>query len=196
MAQERVNLLGRRGRLLEALQTLRRHRRRDKLASMESIGIRVRDAEQRDCTVIAEMANDLSRSTGGGDGGMTSHRVERDLLNGAGLTLIVADLDGTVAGYALYTTAYDTAHAARGLYLSDLFVDRDARRHRVGQSLMAELAWRCREDGGSFIWWIVMPGNPGAESFYASLGAAVDPPKAMAVHGRAFQSLIQRRERR
>jgi len=35
-----------------------------------------------------------------------------------------------------------------------------------------------------------MPGNPDAEAFYASLGAAVDPPKAMAVYGPAFEALI------
>ena len=196
MAMGRANLLGRGGWLTQGLQSLRPERRRTAARALSTAGVHVRDAEPRDCAAVAEMANDLARVTSGGDGGMTARRVEHEILGGDGLSLIVGDLDGVVAGYALYTTAYDTANAARGLYLSDLFVEPEARRHRVGQALMAELAWRSKDDGGSFIWWIVMPGNPGAEAFYASLDAVVDPPKAMAVHGRAFDALIHRRERR
>ena len=195
MALGRVNLLGRSGRLLQGLQQVLPERRRDTLSSLDMDRVTVRDAEPRDCTVVAEMANDLARVTGSGDGGMTAHRVERDILNGHGLSLIVGEVSGQVHGYALYNVAYDTAHGARGLYLSDLFVDDTARRQGVARGLMAELAWRCQQDGGSFIWWIVMPGNPGAERFYAALGAAVDPPKAMAVYGRAFDALLHRHAR-
>ena len=161
MAMGRANRAGRRGWLVQGLQTLRQDRR-DEMHAYARAGVRIRDAEPRDCAAIAEMANDLARTTGIGDGGMTAHRVERDILNGEGLFLIAGDLNDEIAGYALYNTAYDTAHAARGVYLSDLFVESSARRNRVGQALMAELAWRAQEDGGSFIWWIVMPGNPRA----------------------------------
>jgi ribosomal protein S18 acetylase RimI-like enzyme len=192
MALGRVNLLGRSGRLLQGLQHVLPERRRDTLSSLDPDRVLVRDAQIRDCTVVAEMANDLARITSGKDGGMTAHRVERDLLSGSGLSLIVGEMSSQVRGYALYSVAYDTAHGGRGLYLSDLFVDAAARRRGVARALMAELAWRCQKDGGGFIWWIVMPGNPGAERFYASLGAAVDPPKAMAVYGRAFDALLHR----
>ena len=190
----RATLLSRGARLLEGLQLGSRRRGRSAAVSVTQSGLKIRPAEDRDCAIVAEMANDLARTTGIGDGGMTSHRVKRDLIDGQGLDLIVAEMDGMAQGYALYTVAYDTAHGVRGLYLSDLFVDTGARRQGVGHALMAELAWRCRDDGGCFLWWIVMPGNLGAEAFYSSLGATADPPKAMAVHGGAFDALIQRRE--
>ncbi len=192
MAMGRARLFDRGARLLQGLP-FRSERRRSQQSAITEVGVRIREAEPRDCAIVAEMANDLARFTGVGDGGMTAHRVERDLIGGEGLTLIVGEMQGMACGYALYTIAYDTAHGVRGLYLSDLFVDGPARRLGVGQSLMSELAWRCRQDGGAFLWWIVMPGNPEAEAFYTSLGAASDPPKAMAVHGGAFDALIQRR---
>lgn len=185
-----MRFIGRSGRIL---QTLRAERRVGDEARVLGPGLRIREAEESDCPAIAEMANDLARETGSGDGGMTALRVERDLLGSGRYGLTLGECDGRPAGYALFTTTYETAQAAHGLYLSDLYVDRDARRRGLARGLMADLAARCRSQGGDFIWWIVMPGNQEAEAFYASLGAVSDQPRAMALHGRPFDVLIASR---
>jgi len=140
---------------------------------------------------VAQMANSLARVTRAGDGLMTAEAVCDDLIAGKGLDLIVGEVDGAVQGYALYSIAYETANAERGLYLSDLYIARPARRRGLATAMMSELAKRCRAVDGKFLWWMVMPENPVAEAFYESLGAAVDPPRAMAVHGPAFQALLR-----
>jgi len=158
----------------------------------EQRSLTIRDAGRHDALAVAQMANSLARVTRAGDGLMTAEKVERDLIiRGRGLELIVGEVDGSVQGYALYSVAYETANAARGLYLSDLYTARPARRRGLARAMMSELARRCRDNGGEFMWWMVMPGNPVAEAFYANLGAVSDPPKAMEIHGAAFQTLVR-----
>ncbi len=152
--------------------------------------ISIREAEVADAPAVARMATALGVITSVGGPGMTPDAVATDLIDGDGLTLIVGEVDGVVQGYALYSVAYETGWAARGLYMSDLYVDPDARRHGLARALMRDLARRAVEDNGSFLWWIVMPGNPAAEAFYESLGAHIDPPQAMAIYGPAFDALL------
>ena len=150
----------------------------------------IRDATDDDADAIAQMANGLAQVTGVGPGAMTIQKVQEGLIRGDGLSVIVGEIDGKAQGYALYSVAYETAHAARGLYLSDLFVMESARRSGLALALMRELAKRCVADDGEFIWWIMLPSNAPAARFYASLGARADDLAAMEVSGPAFQALL------
>jgi ribosomal protein S18 acetylase RimI-like enzyme len=152
--------------------------------------IRIRDAVPADAAAVARMANGLAEITGVKGVGMTAETVRSDLIGGAGLTLLVGEVDGAVAGYVLYSVAYETGHAARGLYLSDIFVDETARRAGLGRAFLRELARRAREDGGRFLWWIVNPANAAAIAFYTGLGAHSEPLAAMALHGTPFEVLL------
>ena len=83
----------------------------------------IRDARPDDAETIARMCRELAAVTGVEGGvAMTPERVARDLIGGAGLSPILAEIDGRIAGYALYSVAYETAWSARGLYLADLLV--------------------------------------------------------------------------
>ena len=150
----------------------------------------IRDAKDDDAETIADLANGLAKVTKQGPGAMTIQKVQQGLIRGDGLSVIVGEIDGAVQGYALYSVAYETAQAARGLYLSDLYVAKTARRSGLARALMSELAVRCKNDGGDFIWWIVLPGNQPATSFYQSLGARSDDLAAMEISGPAFQALL------
>ncbi len=153
--------------------------------------VSVRDALPDDAHAIALMCRELATVTNvAGGKPMTPRAVVEDLIGGGGLTLLAGLLDGRVAGYALYSVAYETAWSARGLYLSDLFVVPDARRSGLASALMAEFARRARDDGGSFIWWIAKPGNQQANAFYGSLGALGEPLSAMVIQGAAFDTLL------
>jgi ribosomal protein S18 acetylase RimI-like enzyme len=153
--------------------------------------INIRDANAADAPDVAQMANALTMITEGSPGPMTPELVVSDLIEGAGLRLIVAERGTVMIGYALYSVAYEIAYAARGLYVSDIYVEAGHRRSGAGRALMAELARRCRTDGGRFLWWISKPGNAAAGDFYDRIGAIRDEMHARAIFGTAFDMLAE-----
>ncbi|HUF57131.1 MAG TPA: GNAT family N-acetyltransferase [Thermohalobaculum sp.] len=152
---------------------------------------RIRRAEERDAPAIAEMANALALLTTGKPGQMTADLARHDLIGDRRLGCLVADRDGEAIGYALWSAAYETAFATRGIYVSDLYVRPAQRRGGVGHALMRALARVCRAEGGRYIWWAVSPENPTAQRFYDSLGAISDPVDARAVIDVHFQALLE-----
>ncbi|MGF1500683.1 MAG: GNAT family N-acetyltransferase [Paracoccaceae bacterium] len=153
----------------------------------------VRSGEPRDAAAIAEMANALAVLTMGRPGPMTAETVVSDLLEAPGLFCMVAENPGTsgaVAGYALYTAAYETAFAARGLYLTDLYVQPSVRRQGLATALIAALAARAAAEGGIFLWWVTNPTNAEAMRVYDRLGAIRDPVVARAIYGPPFDRLL------
>lgn len=155
------------------------------------VRVTIRPARFGDAVRIAEMANDLALRTTGKRGRMTPASVRRDLVGQTDLGCIVAERAGTVVGYALWSAAYETAFAARGLYLSDLYVEGGHRGQGIGRSLMQELARLCSADGGRFLWWVVTPDNAAAQSFYDGLGAVTDPVSARAVFEAPYEALLK-----
>ena len=90
---------------------------------------------------MARMANALNRELGIGGDPFTADRV---LEHGFGteprFALLIADVDGKAAGYAMYHVAYDSDIAATAIRLVDLYVDSPLRRLGVGRELMRALA--------------------------------------------------------
>lgn len=153
--------------------------------------VSIRPARFGDAQAIAGMANDLARRTIGGAGRMTAAAVRRDLIGQPDLGCLVADRSGSPIGYALWSAAYETAFAARGVYLSDLYVSPEHRSRGVGRGLMRALARICQEQGGRFLWWAVTPDNAEAQAFYDNLGAVSDPVEARALFEAPFEALLQ-----
>jgi GNAT superfamily N-acetyltransferase len=85
--------------------------------------------------------------------------------------VLIAELDGAAAGFALFFHNYSTFLGRRGLYLEDLFVLPEYRGRGIGRALMARLARLALERScGRFEWW-VLDWNEAAIRFYGSLGA-------------------------
>lgn len=150
----------------------------------------IRSARAGDAPRIAIMANELARITTGTTGRMTAAAVRRDLVDKPDLHCLVADRSGEAVGYALWSVAYETAFAARGVYLSDLYVEETQRNQGIARSLMRQLALICEDRGGRFIWWAVAPTNKPAQAFYDSLGATDDPVEARAIFEAPFRQLL------
>jgi len=83
----------------------------------------------------------------------------------------VAELDGQVAGFALWFVNYSTWTGQPGMYLEDLYVRPGLRRSGLGRALLAELARICVDRGYGRLDWAVLEWNAPALSFYQSLGA-------------------------
>lgn len=154
----------------------------------------LRAAGPRDAPAIASMANALAVITRAGPGLMTPERVTADLIDGPGEpACMVAEHDGRIVAYALYQSAYESAYAVRGIYVSDLFVDAAARGQGIGRALLAELAARAERAGGSFLWWVSDAHNEAANAVYHRLGAARYSTLAWALFEGPFEALGDRR---
>jgi GNAT superfamily N-acetyltransferase len=97
----------------------------------------------------------------------------RDSLFGEdpGAEVLIAEIGGAGAGFALFFRNYSTFLGRRGIYLEDLFVLPAHRGQGIGRALMARLARLATERScGRFEWW-VLDWNESAIRFYESLGA-------------------------
>lgn len=86
--------------------------------------------------------------------------------------VVIAEVDGRAAGFALFFHNFSTFLGKRGLYLEDLYVKPDFRGLGLGRRLMIHLAQLAVErDCGRFEW-SVLDWNEPAIRLYRSLGAA------------------------
>ena len=83
----------------------------------------------------------------------------------------VAEDGGRVVGFALWFLNYSTWTGRHGIYLEDLFVDKEMRGRGYGKALLAELARVCVERGYQRLEWVVLDWNTPSIEFYQSLGA-------------------------
>ncbi len=85
--------------------------------------------------------------------------------------VLIGEVDGEPAGFALFFHNFSTFLGKRGLYLEDLFVRPEFRGHGLGKHLMATLArLAVQRDCGRFEW-SVLDWNEPAIAFYRKLGA-------------------------
>jgi GNAT superfamily N-acetyltransferase len=90
---------------------------------------------------------------------------------------LIAELDNphAVIGYALYFPTFSSFLASSGMWLEDLFVRPAHRREGVGKTLLAAVAARLRERGGSRLEWAALDWNEPALRFYSGLRAQTKP---------------------
>jgi ribosomal protein S18 acetylase RimI-like enzyme len=86
---------------------------------------------------------------------------------------LAAEMDSVVAGYLLYHDGYDTDAANRVLFVVDLFVQQDFRRHKIGEALMQEACKIAKEREAKQLVWTVDKHNMVALQFYERLGGRV-----------------------
>lgn len=104
--------------------------------------------------------------------------------------VLIAEVDGTPAGFALFFHNFSTFVGKPGLYLEDLFVRPAFRGLGLGKRLMVRLAALAVErDCGRFEW-SVLDWNQPAIDFYRSLGAVgMDEWTVQRVAGDALRAL-------
>ena len=85
--------------------------------------------------------------------------------------VVMAEVDGQPAGFALFFHNFSTFKGQRGLYLEDLFVRPQYRGLGLGTQLMMHLAQLAVARGCGRFEWSVLDWNTPAIRFYRSLGA-------------------------
>ncbi|MBD2429455.1 GNAT family N-acetyltransferase [Phormidium sp. FACHB-1136] len=105
---------------------------------------------------------------------------------------VLAELDGTTVGMALYFFNFSTFLMQPGLYLEDLFVLPDYRRRGVGQALFKYLGQLALERGCGRFEWSVLDWNTPAIEFYQRMGAEIKPEWQLCrLTGEALQAFGQ-----
>ena len=102
----------------------------------------------------------------------------------------LVDIDGQIAGMAIWFLNYSTWQAKHGIYLEDIFIKPEYRGRGYGKALLKHLAKICDEKGyGRLQWWVLDWNSPAIE-FYKSFGAeAMDEWTVYRTSGQALKDL-------
>lgn len=85
--------------------------------------------------------------------------------------VLLADVDGNAAGYAVFFGTYSTFVAQPGIYLEDLYVTPAMRGRGAGYALLKQVAHIAVKRGCARVEWGVLDWNEPAIRFYKALGA-------------------------
>jgi len=85
--------------------------------------------------------------------------------------VLLAEIEGQVVGFTLYHYNFSTFLGRKGLYMEDIFVIKDYRRHGIGKALFLKLMDIAKEEDCGRMEWSVLDWNSPALGFYLRQGA-------------------------
>jgi GNAT superfamily N-acetyltransferase len=106
---------------------------------------------------------------------------------------LMAELNGSRVGYALYFYNFSTFLGRPGIHLEDLYVQPAFRGQGLGKGMLIHLAKVAIAEGCGRLEWNVLNWNEPSIKFYKKLGAeSMDDWTTMRVTGESLQQLAQR----
>lgn len=157
-----------------------------------STGLRIRPAVAQDVPQILEFIRALAKYEREPDAVTAT---EADLLrDGFGpqpfFWCLIAEQNGTPAGFALCFYSYSTWLGRPGVYLEDLFVLPEMRGLGIGKALLRRVAAIAVEKDCPRLGWEVLDWNTPAIDFYAAMGADfLDTWRNVRMSGEALKRL-------
>jgi len=79
--------------------------------------------------------------------------------------------DGLEIGFALYFYNFSTWKGCCGLYIEDLYIQKEYRGRGFGKALITEIAQLANKEGCARVEWACLDWNQSSIDFYKSLGA-------------------------
>jgi GNAT superfamily N-acetyltransferase len=105
---------------------------------------------------------------------------------------LLAEIDGTPVGFAVWFYNFSTFRGRHGLFLEDIFIDPAHRGAGIGRAIFRFLAQRAIAQGCARMDWDVLNWNSTAIRFYRSLGAhPLDGWTRQRLTGRALEALAR-----
>jgi GNAT superfamily N-acetyltransferase len=134
--------------------------------------VTIRPMRTGDAAAVVDMARALASTVDDPEPNLTAD----DLVsNGLGpdrwFACFVAELKGTLVGYALASRGYEAHTGKKRLWVGDLYVQPNARRSRTGRFLLAAVARHAVELGCDAVYWELWRPNAAGRAFYERLGA-------------------------
>lgn len=84
---------------------------------------------------------------------------------------LIVEHDGQIAGFAIYFYNFSTFLGRPGIYVEDVYIRPDFRRHGFGKAVFKHLAQQAIQENCGRMEWGVLDWNQPAIKFYAGLGA-------------------------
>ena len=136
-------------------------------------GVTIRAARAEDCALIKAFILELAEYERLAHEVVTTEEALRATLFGErpAAEVLIAEVEGEAAAFALFFHSYSTFLARPGLYLEDLFVRPAHRKLGIGAAMMQRLAQVAVERGCGRLEWSVLDWNVDAIGFYEKLGA-------------------------
>jgi GNAT superfamily N-acetyltransferase len=133
----------------------------------------IRPTTVQDAPLLATMIHELAEYEKlDHEAGLTPESVARD---GFGphpkFRAVIAEWDGQPAGYAVFFEFYSTFQGRAGLFLDDIYVRPQHRKHGIGTALLAHVAGIAWREEYFCMRWEVLDWNTPAIEFYRKLGA-------------------------
>ncbi len=135
----------------------------------------IRRAVKEDCTAMMQLIHELALYEKAPEQVTVAfdHFVESGFGEKPVWWAFVAEVEGTVIGFALYYIRYSTWKGQR-LYLEDLLVTEKMRGKGIGGLLFDRLIEECKEKNFSGMMWQVLDWNAPAINFYKKYNATLD----------------------
>lgn len=84
---------------------------------------------------------------------------------------LICEIEGKIAGYAVFFTSYSTWLGRNGIYMEDLYISPDFRGKGAGKALLKHIARFAVQRNCGRLEWSVLDWNQPAIDFYLSIGA-------------------------
>ena len=155
---------------------------------------RIEKATDADVPVILLMIRRLAEYERLLDSVMASEEKLREALFGPNpaAEVLIGYADEVPAGFAVFFQNFSTFLSRPGLYLEDLYVLPEWRRHGLGRQLLAHLAAIAVSRNYGRLEWAVLDWNKPAIDFYRELGAqAMDEWTVFRLTGPALERLAK-----
>ena len=135
--------------------------------------MRIREAVPDDVPVILQLIRELAEYERlAGEVVATEAALSATLFGSEPYaSVLIAEQEGAPVGFALYFFNYSTFLGRPGIFLEDLFVRPEARRHGVGRAVLTHLARIAVARGCGRVEWSVLDWNVDAIGFYTKIGA-------------------------
>ncbi len=139
------------------------------------MNLKIRKGTESDLPSLLRLVNELATFEKAPDAVTTTlEEIKRDGFGDRPVFgFHVAELDGTIAGMALYFVKYST-WKGKGLYLDDLIVTEKHRSKGIGKKLFDAFMMEAKAIGAKQVHWQVLDWNTPAVDFYKKLGASIE----------------------
>ncbi|MGY6028938.1 N-acetyltransferase family protein [Phytobacter sp. AG2a] len=133
----------------------------------------IRQARPTDANAIYDMIYELAVYEKAPEEVVTTADEIRATLFGEGskTEALICEIDGKIAGYAVFFTSYSTWLGRNGIYMEDLYISPDFRCQGAGKALLKHIAQCAVQRKCGRLEWSVLDWNQPAIDFYLSIGA-------------------------
>ena len=163
---------------------------------MPETDLKIRPATVEDSALLLEFIRALAEFEKMGDQVEATEATVRETLFGenrrAAVEAIIGEWRGEPMAFAIYFHNYSTFTGRAGLYLEDLFVKPEYRRHGIGRQMLAHLANIAVERNCPRFEWVALDWNQSAADFYETLGAEqLSDWQSFRISGESLKKLAQ-----